>query len=76
MDAIKGIYHDGIVELIEKPDIQGTSEVLIIFPQQKKKAVSIGGLFKDYKIDYQAVNDDLKTLSRVSEKHILDEAEN
>lgn len=76
MDAIKGIYHDGIIELIEKPDIQGTSEVLIIFPQQKKKAASIGGLFKNHEIDYKAVDDELKTLSRVSEKHILDESEN
>lgn len=76
MDAIKGIYHDGMVELIEKPDFQGTSEVLIIFPQQKKKAASIGGLFKDHKIDYKAVADELKTLSQVSEKHMLDEFEN
>jgi len=76
MDAVKGIYHDGIIELIEKPDIQGTSEVLIVFPQGKKKAVSIGGLFKGYAIDYKAVEEELKTVSQVSEKHILDEFEN
>lgn len=76
MEAIKGIYHDGIIELFEKPDIQGTSEVLIIFPQKKKIAASIGGLFKGDIIDYNAVEKDLKTLSRVSEKHILNEFEN
>ena len=76
MEAIKGIYHDGIIELFEKPDTQGTSEVLIIFPQKKKKAVSIGGLFKGDNIDYNAVEKDLKTLSRISEKHILNEFEN
>ena len=76
MDAVKGIYHDGIIELIEKPDIQGTSEVLIVFPQGKKKAVSIGGLFKGYVIDCKAVEEELKTVSQVSEKHILDEFEN
>ena len=45
MNAIKGIYHNGVIELIEKPETQETSEVLIIFPEKKKipifKAVEI-----------------------------------
>lgn len=36
MNAIKGIYHDGVIELIEKPETQETSEVLVIFPGKKK----------------------------------------
>lgn len=37
MDVIKGIYHDGMVELIEKPGTQETAEALIIFPEKRKK---------------------------------------
>ena len=37
MDAVRGIYHDGIIELIEKPATEETAEVLIIFPQKTKK---------------------------------------
>lgn len=36
MNAIKGIYHNGVIELIEKPETQEISEVLIIFPEKKK----------------------------------------
>ena len=36
MNAIKGIYHDGVIELIEKPETQETSEVLVIFPEKKR----------------------------------------
>lgn len=36
MNAKKGIYHNGVVELNEKPETQGTSEVLVIFPEKKK----------------------------------------
>ncbi len=43
MDTVKGIYHNGIVELIEKPEAIEQAEVLVIFPQKNKKIVSIGG---------------------------------
>jgi hypothetical protein len=60
MNALKGIYHNGMVELIEKPGIKGTAEVLVIFPEKKKKIAKIGGLFKGHKIDYAAVEKELK----------------
>lgn len=75
MDSVRGIYHDGTIELIEKPEIQETSEVLIIFPQKKKKITSIGGLFKKHAIDYDALKDELKKLNKESEKHIISELE-
>ncbi len=73
MDAVKGVYHKGIIELIEKPESQETAEVLIIFPQKGKKIKKIGGLFKKYAIDYGAVEKDLKKLSSKSQNHILSE---
>ena len=47
MNAIKGIYHNGVIELIEKPEMQETSEVLVIFPDKRKKIAKIGGIFKN-----------------------------
>lgn len=76
MDTVKGIYHNGIIELIEKPEIQETSEVLVIFPQKKKTVSSIGGLFKKYAIDYEAVDEELKKLNQETQKHIISELEN
>jgi hypothetical protein len=37
MNAIKGIYHNGVIELIEKPEMQETSKVLVTFPKKKKR---------------------------------------
>ncbi len=74
MNAVKGIYHNGMVELIEKPGIKGSAEVLVIFPEKKKKIAKIGGLFKEHTIDYAGIEGALKKLSRKSRKHILDEA--
>lgn len=73
MNAIKGIYHNGVIELIEKPGIKGTAEVLIVFPEKKKKIAKIGGLFKGYKIDYAGIERELKKLSKRSRQHILDD---
>ncbi len=73
MNAIKGIYHNGVIELIEKPETQETSEVLIIFPEKKKGISKIGGLFKNYDIDYEEIEEELKKLTQDSQKHILDE---
>ena len=47
MNAIKGIYHNGVIELIEKPETQETSEVLVIFPDKRKKIAKISGIFKN-----------------------------
>lgn len=73
MNAIKGIYHNGVIELIEKPETQETSEVLVIFPEKKKGITKIGGLFKNYIINYEESEEELKKLNRDSQKHILDE---
>ena len=73
MNAIKGIYHDGVIELIEKPETQETSEVLVIFPEKKKRISKIGGLFKNYDINYEEIDEELKKLTRDSQRHILDE---
>ncbi len=75
MNAVKGIYHNGMIELIEKPGIKGTAEVLVIFPEKKKKMAKIGGLFKGHKIDYAVIEKELKKLNRESGKHILEEAD-
>jgi hypothetical protein len=63
MEAVKGVYHKGMIELIEKPVSQEAAEVLVIFPQKGKKITKIGGLFKKYAIDYEAVEKELKKLS-------------
>lgn len=73
MNAVKGIYHNGMIELIEKPGIKGSAEVLVIFPEKKKKITKIGGLFKGHKIDYAEIEGELKKLNKQSQKHILDE---
>ncbi|MCR4292016.1 MAG: hypothetical protein NUV76_03965 [Candidatus Kuenenia sp.] len=73
MNAIKGIYHNGVIEFIEKPETQETSEVLIIFPEKKKKIAQIGGIFKNYDINYAEVEEELKKLRQDSQRHILDE---
>ena len=73
MNAIKGIYHNGVIELIEKPEMQETSEVLVIFPDKRKKIAKIGGIFKKYDINYAEVEEELKKLSLDSQRHILDE---
>ncbi len=73
MNAIKGIYHNGVIELIEKPETQETSEALVIFPDKRKKIAKIGGIFKNYDINYAEVEEELKKLSLNSQRHILDE---
>ena len=73
MNAIKGIYHNGVIELIEKPETQETSEVLVIFPDKRKKIAKIGGIFKKYDINYAEVEEEVKKLSLNSQRHILDE---
>jgi hypothetical protein len=76
MNAVKAIYHDGIVELVEKPEIQGTAEVLVIFSGKQKKIAKIGGLFKGHTIDYDNAEADLKQLSQSSIIHLQSEAVN
>lgn len=73
MNAVKGIYNDGVIELIERPVFQEPVEVLIIFPKPEKTIKQIRGLVKDAVIDYDQIEQDLKELSRQSEEHILSE---
>ena len=74
VNAVKAIYHDGVVEFIDKPIIQGMTEVLIIYPEKVKNVKKIGGLFKHHFIDYEAVNAEIKNLSRDSQGHLISEA--
>ena len=73
MNAVKGIYTDGSIELIEKPVFQEPVEVLIIFPKSEKKVTPLRGLCKDDDIDDEQIERDLKELSRKSEEHLLNE---
>ena len=34
MNSIKGIYHDGFVDLIEKPKVDEPTEIMVIFPEK------------------------------------------
>jgi len=72
--AIKGVYTNGVVDLFEKPDISEPTEVLVIFWENKKKVKKIRGLFRDYEIDYEKIEEELRELSRDSVRHIMSEA--
>ena len=73
MNAVKGIYRNGMIVCIEKPVFQEPVEVLIIFPKPEKKVKQIRGLCEDAFIDDEQIRKDLKELSRLSEKHLLEE---
>lgn len=73
MNSVKGIYHDGIVEPIIKPEIDVPTEVIIIFPDETKGITKIGGMFKTDSIDYSQMENDLKELSRISEENLIKE---
>jgi hypothetical protein len=72
MNIIKGIYKDGKIELFENPFFNEPMEVVVIFPENKKKITKIGGTFKKAKIDYKLIEADLKNLSENSENHLLE----
>ncbi len=71
MLALKGIYHKGKIELIEKPGNLPSTEIMVIFPDEGKKAAKIGGVFKNSKIDFGQVNKDIMELNQKSEKNLL-----
>lgn len=73
MQVLKGIYNKGVIDLFDKPKFQEPIEVIIIFPEKQKKIKKIGGLFKNFTIDYEKMEKDLKELSRSSEDHLLSE---
>lgn len=70
MSVVKGYYHDGIIELLEKPENQGSTQILIIFPDTGKKVIKIKGLCKDDNIDMNQIEQNLKELNSKSEKSI------
>ncbi|TAN41191.1 MAG: hypothetical protein EPN22_15770 [Nitrospirae bacterium] len=76
MNAVKAIYHNGMVELVEKPETQETAEVLVVFPGKQKKIAKIGGLFKGHTIDYDSAEADLKQLNKSSIIHLQSETAN
>ncbi len=73
MKALKGIYNNGMIDMPEKPKYKEPIEVIVIFPEKNKRVKKIGGLFKNADIDYEQIENDLKGLSRNSEKHIDNE---
>ncbi|GAK50348.1 hypothetical protein U14_01576 [Candidatus Moduliflexus flocculans] len=73
MNAIHGIYHNGMIELSERPSLTKPVEVLVIFPEQQKIVKKVGGLCKDAVIDYDAMEDELRQLSQQTAAHILRE---
>lgn len=72
MTMIKGIYHNGIIEPIEKLKNKDLSEVIIIFPDSTKSVKKISGLFKDYNIDFNEVAKELKLLNKNSKDNLLE----
>jgi hypothetical protein len=60
--AIEGIYKNGNVELIERPEFHKPVGVLVVFMENKKKIQKLGGLFKDFTVDYDGLEQDLKEL--------------
>ncbi len=69
----KFVKDDFIVVSYFKPEMQRISEVLVIFPEKKKGISKISGNFKNYDINYDEIDAELKKLSQDSQRHILDE---
>ncbi|MBF0260095.1 MAG: hypothetical protein HQK62_14925 [Desulfamplus sp.] len=74
--AVEGIYKNGNIELIEKPQFHKPVQVLVLFLENKNKIRKLGGLFKDFDVDYDKLEQDLKELQRSSSTHILEKFEN
>ena len=74
--AIEGIYKNGSIELIETPKFHKAVGVIVIFWENRKKIRKLGGLFKNFTVDYDKIGQDLKELKRNSSVHILNESEN
>ncbi len=73
--AIEGIYKNGNVELVETPEFHSPVGVLVIFMENKRKLGKLGGLFRNFSVDYDRLEQDLKELDRNSSAHILYESE-
>jgi len=74
--AIEGIYKNGSIELLETPEFHKQVKVMVIFLENKRKITKLGGLFKNFTVNYDKIEQDLKELKRNSSAHILDEFEN
>lgn len=74
MYAIKGVYRHGAIECLEKPAFPEPVEVLIVFPEQQKAVQKIRGRFTGAAIDYDALEAELRELSRQETAHLLREA--
>ena len=73
MYAIKGIYRHGAIECLEKPAFTEPVEVLIVFPEQKKTVKKIRGRFPGAAIHYDAMEVELRAVSRQETAHLLRE---
>jgi hypothetical protein len=70
MIALKGLYADGKVELLEEPQFISNAEVIVIILDTQKHVVQIGGLFKDSNIDNEQIEKDLYNLNAESASHL------
>jgi len=70
--AIEGIYQNGSIEFMETPQFHKPVKVMVIFFENKKEIKKIGGLFKNFTVDYDQIEQDLKELKQHSSAHILD----
>ena len=55
MNVLKGVYHDGVIDLIETPKFKDMSEVYVIFPEKRKRIKKLFGLCKDDNVDYDQI---------------------
>ncbi len=74
--AIEGIYKNGSIELLETPKFHKPVEVMVVFLENNKKVRKLEGLFKDFTVDYDKIEQDLQELNQNSSTHILDKFEN
>lgn len=75
MISLKGIYHNGVIDLLEKPETEKPTEVVVLFPEIQKHISRLQGFFKGAPVDYDALDSDLSNLNRECETHILSESE-
>ncbi|HAI68311.1 MAG TPA: hypothetical protein DCM38_02615 [Gammaproteobacteria bacterium] len=74
--AIEGIYQNGSIEFMETPQFNKPVKVMVVFFENDKKIKKIGGLFKNFTVDYDQIEQDLKELRQNSSAHILEEFDN
>ena len=74
MSIVKAFYHEGQIDLIEKPSQQQSGDVFVVFPDKETEIRELRGAIKPSKpIDYEQIATDLHNLSKQSENQITKE---